>query len=502
MKRAKSLACPALAARAILQVVRHQRARPAGGVPAVGVCVSAGLFLLLTAARTVGAADAEKEQFAQSVPDPSHVRHEVWTETWPDAGGNSNPRTVEGEIWNEAIAETLAAQSAVHLPKRAQPYYLDGPVVLKSGQKFTADADAEIRLKPGCSTCMVRNEHLIGFADKPVPDTVRPDTDITIEGGVWTTLANGAKDANGNQRGASSKQQPVAGTHGVILLHNVRRVTVRNVTVRQSKAFAVHLGNVREFVVDGVTLDRHRRDGVHVNGPASEGVIRNVRGDSHDDPVALNAWEWKGYAPSYGPIHHILIERITGAPLDKSATDSISLLPGVKRFADGTTLDCPIHDIVLRDITDIREFKFYDQPNLEAGRDNDFSIALGKLCNISLQRLTFTRPGVIKVAADVDGLSVDEVDLRFTPTPGFKLIEIGPMSQTYRFGTDSSKWVEIFSPDRDVIVRGFRLGKININGQSAADAETKFVSVNDQHLNPEYPKTMPRGGTGKATLVR
>ena len=431
-----------------------------------------------------------------------HVRTEAWRESWPDAAGRAQTLEVKGEIWNEAISAALAEDNAVHLPKRAQPYYLEGPVVLKSGQKLTADTDAEIRLKPGSNTCMVRNEHIVGFADRPVPDDVQPDTDITIEGGIWTTLATGVKDANGNQRGLSSKLQPVPGTHGVILLQNVRRVTVRHITVRQSRAFAVHLANVREFTVDGVTLDRHGRDGVHVNGPANDGVIRNVSGDSHDDTVALNAWEWKGYAPSFGPIHHITIERISGVPLEKRSTDSIRLLPGVKRFSDGTTLDCPIHDIVLRDLTDLREFKFYDQPNLEAGRDNDFSIALGKLSRISLERLTFTRPGVIQIAADVDGLRVDDVNLRYRPDTAFKLIEIGPMSQTYRHGPDPSKWVEIFSPDRDVTVRGLQLGKIRVQGQPVPDAEQRFLLVKDQSLNPDYPRTTPRGGRGKATLMR
>src|SRR5205823_3187528 len=104
----------------------------------------------------------------------------------------------------------------------------------------------------------------------------------------------------------SSKQQPVPGTHGVILLHNVSKVSVRNVTVRQSRAFAVHLGNVRDFLVEGIRLDRHWRDGVHVNGPASNGVIRDVSGDSFDDTVAIAAWDWRNYAPSFGPIHNLL----------------------------------------------------------------------------------------------------------------------------------------------------------------------------------------------------
>ena len=432
----------------------------------------------------------------------AHVRSEVWTESWPDAEGQAQVRGVTGEIWNEAIAAALAKHNAVYLPKRALPYYLDAPVVLKSGQKLTAQVDAEIRLKPGTNTCMVRNEHVAGFADRPVPDDVRPDTDISIEGGIWTTLATGVKDANGNQRGHSARQQPVPGTHGVILLQNVRRVTVRNITVRQSRAFAVHLANARDFTVDSVTLDRHGRDGVHVNGPASDGVIRNVRGDSHDDTVALNAWEWKGYAPSFGPIHHITIERISGVPSEIRSADSIRLLAGVKRFSDGSTLECPIHDILLRDLTDLRELKFYDQPNLEAGRDKDFSIALGKLSRISLERLTFARPGVIQIAAEVDGLRVEEVDLRFAPNAAFKLIEIGPMSGTYRHGPDPAQWGEIFSPERDVTVRRFDLGPVRLQGQAVPDAEERFVQVKSQRLNPDYPRTTPRGGTGRATLIR
>ena len=226
----------------------------------------------------------------------------------------------------------------LYIPACEKPYYLDGPLVLKSGQKLSADPTCEIRLKPGSNTCMVRNQNMVGFADQAAPEDTQPDTNITIEGGIWTTL-NFTKDANGNHRGHSAKQNPVPGTHGVILLHNVRGATVRNVTVRQSRPFAIHLGNIRDFTIDGLTLDRHGRDGVHVDGPASDGTIRKVSGDSHDDPVSLTAWDWRQYSASFGPIHHITIEHITGAPVEKHGTDAIRLLPGIKSFSDGSTLD-------------------------------------------------------------------------------------------------------------------------------------------------------------------
>jgi hypothetical protein len=110
------------------------------------------------------------------------------------------PLPIEGETYNAAIQAVLDKNNAVHLPKRDQPYLLDGPIILKSGQKITADPDTVIQLKPGTNTCMVRNEHIIGFADKPVPADTKPDTDIHIEGGIWTTFGEG------NTRGFSSKQ--------------------------------------------------------------------------------------------------------------------------------------------------------------------------------------------------------------------------------------------------------------------------------------------------------
>jgi hypothetical protein len=432
------------------------------------------------------------------------VRSANWTESWPGAAGQPQPCEVKGEIWNDAIQDALDKDNAVHLPGRDQPYYLDGPIVLKSGQKLTADADAEIRLKPGTNTCMVRNEHIVGFADQPVPEDTQPDTNITIEGGIWTTLANGVKDNNGNQRGASSKTDPVPGTHGVILLHNVRHVSVRDVTVRQSRAFVVHLANVTNFTVDGVTLDRHGRDGVHVNGPASHGLVRRVGGVSHDDTVALNAWEWRNYAPSFGAIHDITIAEVHGAPEGISSANSIRLLPGVKRFSDGSTLDCPIHDITLRDLTDIRDFKLYDQPNLEAGRDKDFSVGIGTLKNITFEKLTFNRPGSIQIHANTDGLTVRDVTLNFPLPTDYHLIELGPKSMTYKGspGSDPERWTEIFSPDLDSTVRNVSVSDVRLRDSHIDLPIEQVVKVIELAPNPDYPGTTPKGGTGKGIWIR
>jgi len=431
------------------------------------------------------------------------VRKETWTEKWPDAVGKLETRQVTAEIWTQAMQASLDAQGTLHIPARAQPYYIDAPLILQSGHKLSADPTAVIRLKPGTNTCMVRNERVVTLNAKPVPSDQPMDTDISIEGGIWTTLANSLA-TNGNTLGLSAKTNPAFGTHGVILLQNVRRVSIKNLTVRQSQPFGVHLANAHAFSVENITLEEHRRDGVHVNGPASDGLIRGVRGDPHDDNVALNAWEWKNYAPSYGPIERIVIEDITGAPEGVSSTRAIRLLPGVKRFPDGSTLDCPISDVTLRRIKDIREFKLYDQPNLELGRANDFSAGVGTLKNIIFEKLTLRQPGVIQVHAHTDGLTIRDVRLLFPAPADYHLVELGPLSQTYKPGRseDPAKWVEIFSPDLDCTVRNVNVSGVRLQDPQTALPFEQVVKVIELKPNPDYPKTTPKGGTGKGILVR
>ncbi|MBU0607861.1 MAG: hypothetical protein KKI08_08225 [Armatimonadetes bacterium] len=429
-----------------------------------------------------------------------------WSEIWPRKDAEPETRQVIAEIWNAAIQAALDKSGAVMIPAQEKPYYLDSPIILKSGQRLFADPEAEIRLKPGTSTCMLRNERVVGYQNGPVPESLQPDVDILIEGGIWTTLATMPSRSNGNARGRADLQDSVPGCHGVILLQNVRRVVVRNLIVRASRPFGVHLGTAREFLVENLTFEEHRRDGVHCDGPASFGIIRGIRGKTGDDPVSLLSWDWRQYSASFGPIHHILVADVSGAPAGQQSTDAIRLLPGVKQFPDGSALDCPITDCVLRDLTDIRDFKFFDQPNLEQGREQDFSARIGQLRNIRLERLVFTRPGVIQVHANTEGLVIRDVQLRFPVTSDYRLLWIGPQSATYKFDpADPARWTEILSPDLDCTVRGLTIQDVQVWREDRPEPLTdpySLVRVIEQKVNPDYPKTTPRGGTGRGYLIR
>jgi hypothetical protein len=438
-----------------------------------------------------------------------------WTETWPNARGGHKTLAVRGRIWNAAIAAALAKHGAVHLPRRNEPYYLDGPIVIRTGQRISADRDAEIRLKPNVNTCMVRNEHPVDGHKGPASASVPPDANIVIEGGIWSTLCFSGQ-SNGNGEGHSALKNDLPGCYCTILLSNVRQVMVRNVVVRHGSGFGLHLSNCRDFLVEGMAFEAHGRDGVHVNGPASYGIVRNIRGATADDFVALNAWDWYYSTPTFGPIDHVLVEalygdvlskRATGVPAGPEGSAEIRVLPGVKNFPDRTKLACPVADCVFRNLYDIRTVKLYDQPNLEMDRNKDFSDPIGTIRNLYFERLKLSRRCVFQLAANIDGLRVDDVQLTFGFGGDYKLVEIGPMSQTWNYPPDDpSKWVEVFSPDRDVTVRNFHLTSVRVKADGTmkplADAEARLVKASDQKLNPNYPKTTPRGGTGKAFWIR
>jgi hypothetical protein len=445
------------------------------------------------------------------------VSLQTFEEIWPDGQGGEKGVAINGEMWTEAIQATLDEHSGAYVPDREEPYYIDRPIILRSGNRLRLGGAAELRMKPGCNFCMVRNEHLISGEGGAVAIGDDADRDIVVQGGIWTTLATSTRQWNGNLR-ARADATDTFRSHGVLLFSNVRNLQVRDLTVRQCKPHALQISNCSHFLVDGIRFEEQRRDGVHINGPVSYGVIRDIRnakGRMGDDMIALNAWDWKNTSMTFGPIHHVLIEDVQGSSTDAGAADTraeIRLLGGTKRFDSGAALACDIEHCVIRRVAGIRTFKMYDQPNLELGRDNDFADPIGSLNTLYFDQVAIEQPTgapVFQIGMNGKSLAIHDVRLGFDPAPpngdAFALIAVGPRSQTYRINpNDPGTWVEIFSPDKDCTVSGLRVFDVlaaDANGDVANPvAPATLVEVVEQTVNPDYPNTTPRGGTGKGIL--
>ncbi|HNX04908.1 MAG TPA: hypothetical protein PKI32_05365 [Opitutales bacterium] len=456
------------------------------------------LAVEITASVSVATADAEARCERARPFAPAAAR--VWTGTWrevaaaPDGKGLVT-NAVAGEIWTEAIQATLAAAGAVFVPSREKPYYLDGPIVLSSGQTLVADPAAEFRLVPHANTCLVRNRTVTGMDQKTLEIPRVPyDRGIVVAGGIWTSLKVAHGEVNGNWTGNTSRTGTVYGCHGAFVFNHVDGLTVKDVTVRQCNMHGLQLSDVHRFRVDGVRFDRQGRDGVHVHGASERGVIRRVKGLVYDDFIALNAWDWSHSSPTVGPIRRVLVEDCAGA-----AGCSVRILPGNRKRTDGKgTVACPVEDCVLRRLTDVGRFKLFDQPNLELPPGAERSEPLGTMRRIYFDRLDFARPAVFDIADHADVFDIARVTFRFRTT-GRDFIRIRPLSETYAPGPDPARWREIYSPDADFTVRGFLLRSVDVRTDGAVTSldPRACVRVEDARLNSDYPKTRPRGGVGK-----
>ncbi len=402
------------------------------------------------------------------------------------------------------IESLLREHHYVRIPALPHPILLSRPIVLESGSHLCIDEATHLRMMEGCGGCMARNASVQTGMKGPIAEEGR-DADILIEGGQWefSPRTNSIHDDNPAIQAFSERNVLL----GVIFFSHAERVTVRNITVRQSAQYGVLIADCRDFVVEHIFFDKHDKDGVHVNGPASDGLIQHMRGHCGDDFVALNAWDWDTSAVSFGPISRITVQHIA------CEHDEMRLLPGRKTFPDGSKLDCPVTDCSFSDISGAYNFKMYQQPNCHNYKraHKDFSEIAGLIKNVTFSDIrlpTLIDEGLAEVhldamfemGADCDKITFENFSLGFTMEQfrekNMSIAIIGPKSSTWTQGNpDPSQWTELFEPDLIVTAENIAFRNIRFADGVCTD---QSLLIREQHLtpNPDYPRTIPKGGTG------
>lgn len=406
----------------------------------------------------------------------------------------------DGKNHSDVLEAALAAHDSVYLPLLPFVVLLDRPIVMESGKRLSVHPETVITLKENHGGCMLRNKNILDGREKEVgPDD--PDHDIAVEGGIWAYGKTGK--SVGDPDPLMQEISPSC-LLGVFFFDNCEKFTVANVTIRQSLFDGFLITNCRHFVIENVFFDDHKKDGIHVNGPASYGRIRNIRGKAGDDILALNAWDWRGSAVTFGAIHHIYAENFD------CEGDECRLLPGRKIFRDGKTVDCPIYDCVFRRFSNVYAFKLYQQPNCHTPKE-DHSAIPGNIDGVTfddiyLGALTAEGFGEIGVTSLFDicadcyfltfrniavGVSREEFE-----KAGLVLTDIGAKSSTWKRGSDDpSTWTELFDPDMTCKVDKLRYENVTFAGEKCTD-EPVLVHTHRLKPNPDYPNTTPKGGTG------
>lgn len=463
--------------------------------------------LLMTQRRVPGGSGS-----LHPITDYAHLmRDETWTQAWnPQSRCTESVHEVRGQVWSDAISHCLRRHGAAYIPWSAHPVYIDRPIVLNSGNRLTVHPDTEIRLRVGAvGTCMVRNANLVFSPDQPVSPHPGADTGIAIEGGIWSDQRN---DGRG-KGGSADADRTMPGSHGMFLLHNVAGIAVRGARFRDCSGFAIQLGNATDFVVEDVSFDE-TADGVHVEGPASHGIIRRVGGKTNDDAVALNAWDWEGSSMTFGPISDILVEDVALIPGYKWS--ELRLLPGTKVFPGGARADCHIRRCIFRGIRGVHTIKMYDQPNLDKPEE-DHADPIGRMSELYFSDMTVdgiprsryydkSSDAVFDICADVETLSIRNLRLNYTPGENETvpyLVSVGPKAMTWPRGkAPDAGWKEVFNPNANPVLESLTLRDIFLPDPANPGAcvpcanPARLVHARRLTLNPDFPRSLPRGGTG------
>ena len=197
----------------------------------------------------------------------------------------------------QALLDTKA--SMVYLPPAPQFYLISKSLVIHSNQTLKLDPLTKIRLADNANDYLLVND-----------DRKNGNRNIRIIGGIWDgnnvhqtcIYRDGVRDKSGNDFYMGN----------IIFLMNIENLRLEGMTLKDPETFGAHLAKVRKFTVKDIIFDYNleliNEDGIHIKGPSSHGFIQNLKGNTNDDMVALNADDQVMFEVTRGPITDVRID--------------------------------------------------------------------------------------------------------------------------------------------------------------------------------------------------
>ncbi len=420
-----------------------------------------------------------------------------------DYMGYARQKELEGQTVTDYILPiqmALNANLSVYIPKMDTPVYISEGITLNSGN--TLKVHPETRIVFMADGVMLHNRNVMDGHYNYVEPGNHSDRDVAVIGGIWEapkTKIIGERQAEG--------YLGYLGCDSLFLLHNVINVRMEHLKIAHTKRMGVMIGNCENFMVQDIEFEDAARDGIHVEGPCWNGIIRDLRGKVGDDLVALNAWDWTNAALTFGAIHDVIVEDVWTEP--GYLWSEMRLHPGNYTLPTGRVIQCPVYNIVFKNVHGIHTVKFYNQPNLMPGYNFDKSFGLGEINNVYFDNVTFDyyplnqyytqKDACIEVHADCFNLNFKNIKINYPLADkdhdNYRFIAVGPISATWKINDNPDDWFDFFDPDSNCHVDRITLENITVNGEACKD-EDKLLYVRHQTVNPDYPNTTPAGGTG------
>ncbi len=184
-------------------------------------------------------------------------------------------------------------------------YLITKPLIIHDNTHLQLAPDAMMVLGDKSNCAIIENESLNEKGKKQ-------NANIRIEGGIW----NGNNE-NQVRRSRESRFQLTRYEddyyYGILMRFvGVKNFYIGNLTVKDPESYAMLICGANDFTVENVNFDynllRPNMDGVHIQGPSKDGVIRNIKGTTNDDLVALNCDDTYASEITRGNIENMLVD--------------------------------------------------------------------------------------------------------------------------------------------------------------------------------------------------
>lgn len=394
-----------------------------------------------------------------------------------------------GVVWTDALRAALNEHETVFVPPSREPYVIDDTVLIPSNRKIIARG-ATFLAADGMDVIMMRNAHPVDQTHKNEKPAVR-DENITIIGGTFddgrTTRAGYGKS------GKFDSGRTFFGVSACLFFNNLTGFTLKDVAFSHCAAFALQAGEIENAVFRNIRFDECYADGLHFGGNIKNVLAVNIKGYVGDDLVALNMYDWQDSSVTFGAGENIWCEDLS---LDsESKYKALRLESGIYKFDDGSTVDCALRRVVIKNVRGIRTFKLYLQtpPYVVGGArewgecgsasdilfediDVDLCAPIDKFSEYldgDKVRGTFA---AFELGANIENLTLKNIRLTLhrDEYPESRLMCIGPKS-IVRNGK------EVFDPYLSPTAKNVTLDGVTVNGEklTRADGFIKEISFDD-----------------------
>lgn len=401
----------------------------------------------------------------------------------------------EKKIWTKALNVALEENEHVYFPEGE--YYIDHSIVLTSNRKISAHENAVISITKGMSLVAVRTNCVYDGSVVELNESLPRTKNIHLEGGVWTTEFE--KRAIYGKQGIIDENDSMHGVHAFMLFSGIENLWVKNIVFRRTATFAIQLGRVKNFLIENLTLEDCFADGVHVNGQTENGVICNIKGETGDDLIALNAYDWDNSSINFGCIKDVDIFNIECLG---GFAKCMRILPGVTAENKGN-INCYIKNVCISNIKGVQTFKLYLQTPSYVGEPDGTKV--GYIDNILIENITVCKNyvsdytyihnkkipdyfGVFELSSNIKKITLKNINATIDVKDYSELanlIAIGPKSCYV-----NDRNLEVFDPYVNSVCEVIEYDNVKVNGIDIDDLNSVINFI--KHEKP-YEAKMPFG---------